>query len=339
MKRGFSLVELMIALLIGSILMAGVFTVLVGAKQTYRVQDELSRTQENARFAAEFIARDLRMAGFRGCRPSLPVTPMINSATDWRYDLTTPIQGFQGVSSYPPEFDDSASVPAFSSANHDPDALVVVRVDADNTRGINNESAGLLTLNATHDYPLGQVMVASTCDAMTVFQVSSNAAGTTALAHDVSGSMTPGNCANRLGGDCASPSPGGFDQGGVVMPVISRAYYLATGLGGVPGLYRVGVGPSGSVTRDELVPGIEDMRIWFGQDSDGDGVVNRWRRAGDAGLDFSEVTSARVEMLLRTLQAPDGEVKDYAFAGTTVTPSDGHVRRSFVTTINLRNRS
>ena len=57
----------MIALLIGSLLMSGVFNILVGAKQAYRVQDELSRTQENARFAADFIARDLRMAGFRGC--------------------------------------------------------------------------------------------------------------------------------------------------------------------------------------------------------------------------------------------------------------------------------
>ncbi|QGG80897.1 prepilin-type N-terminal cleavage/methylation domain-containing protein [Litorivicinus lipolyticus] len=339
MKRGFSLVELMIALLIGSLLMAGVFTVLVGAKQSYRVQDELSRTQENARFAAEFIARDLRMAGFRGCRPSLPITPMINAASDWRYDLNTPIRGYQGIANFPVEFDAGATIAAFSNANHDPDALVVVRVDADNTRGVGTETAGNLTLSGAHDFALGQVMAASTCDALTLFQVSADNTGTTTLAHNVVAGLSPGNCSNRLGGDCATPAAGAFDQGGVVMPLVGRAYYLANGVGGVPGLYRVEVGPSGGLTRDELVPGIEDMRIWFGHDSDNDGVVNRWRRAGDPSLDFSEVTAARVQMLLRTLQAPDAEVKPYAFAGAAITPADGHVRRSFVTTINLRNRS
>lgn len=93
------------------------------------------------------------------------------------------------------------------------------------------------------------------------------------------------------------------------MPLISRAYYLAEGLSGIPGLYRVQVTQSGNVTRDELVPGIEDMRLWFGQDTDADGVVNQWFPAGDPGLLMAQVTGVRIQFLLRTLQAPDPSIK------------------------------
>ncbi|MGB0966302.1 MAG: PilW family protein [Litorivicinus sp.] len=334
MKRGFSLIELMISLLIGSLLMLGVFNVLVGAKQAYQVQDELNRTQESARFAAEFIARDMRMAGFRGCRASLPLSLMVNNAgADWRYNLTRPLNGFQGVAQFP-----SQLASPFSSALHDPDAIAVLGVDDQRVVAIASEGAGQLTLADAHDYAVGEALLAANCERAALFQVSANTAGTVALKHEVQAGLTPGNCANLLGGTCASPTSSGIDLGGSVMPLRARAYYLSTDINGIPGLYRAEVRAQGVVDRDELVPGIEDMRVWFGQDSDGDGVPNRYVRASDAAFDPDLAISVQIVFLVRTLMPPDASIKPYVFDGTTFTPTDGHVRRQVSMTINLRNR-
>ena len=66
-QTGISLIEIMIALLIGTFLLGGVLQIFIGGKQTYRMQESLSRLQENGRFALDFIGRDVRMAGYWGC--------------------------------------------------------------------------------------------------------------------------------------------------------------------------------------------------------------------------------------------------------------------------------
>jgi len=63
-QRGISLVEILVALVLGLVLMGGIIQLLIGSKQTYRFYDALSRIQENGRFALEAMARDIRMAGF-----------------------------------------------------------------------------------------------------------------------------------------------------------------------------------------------------------------------------------------------------------------------------------
>jgi len=64
-QRGVSLVEIMVALVAGLILMAGVIRIFVANKQTYRVNEAAARIQENARVAMEFLGRHARMAGYR----------------------------------------------------------------------------------------------------------------------------------------------------------------------------------------------------------------------------------------------------------------------------------
>ncbi len=66
-QTGISLIEIMIALLIGAFLIGGVLQIFIGSKQTYRMQENLSRLQENGRFAMDFLAKDIRMAGYRAC--------------------------------------------------------------------------------------------------------------------------------------------------------------------------------------------------------------------------------------------------------------------------------
>lgn len=62
--QGFSIVELLVALLISMLLMTGVVQVFMASRQTYATQEAASRLQENGRFALEFIAQSARLAGY-----------------------------------------------------------------------------------------------------------------------------------------------------------------------------------------------------------------------------------------------------------------------------------
>jgi type IV pilus assembly protein PilW len=66
-QSGISLIEIMIALLIGLFLLGGILQMFSASQQTSRMQSNLARLQENGRFALDFLARDIRMAGYWGC--------------------------------------------------------------------------------------------------------------------------------------------------------------------------------------------------------------------------------------------------------------------------------
>ncbi len=74
-QSGLSLVELMIALTIGFMIVAGVGYVYLGSRQAFRTQDSLSTIQENARYALDIMSQKIRMAGYIGCGNLASVTP------------------------------------------------------------------------------------------------------------------------------------------------------------------------------------------------------------------------------------------------------------------------
>lgn len=63
-QSGLTVLELMIALSIGLLLVAGIGTIFVGSSQTYRVQEDQARIQEAGRYAIETLGRSLRQAGY-----------------------------------------------------------------------------------------------------------------------------------------------------------------------------------------------------------------------------------------------------------------------------------
>jgi type IV pilus assembly protein PilW len=82
-QLGATLIEIMIAMLIGLFLLGGLIQIFSGSKQTYRLQDNMSRLQENGRFAMDFITRDVRMTDYWGCVMDAPAgTPSGISGTD-----------------------------------------------------------------------------------------------------------------------------------------------------------------------------------------------------------------------------------------------------------------
>lgn len=65
-QKGFTLIELMIAMMLGLLLMAGVIELFLGSKQTYGVVAAQSHAQESGRFGLVFVSRSLRHAGYWG---------------------------------------------------------------------------------------------------------------------------------------------------------------------------------------------------------------------------------------------------------------------------------
>jgi type IV pilus assembly protein PilW len=64
-QKGFSLVEIMVAMTIGMILLGAVAYLFLGSRQINRTQDDLSRMQENGRYALDILGRAIRQAGGR----------------------------------------------------------------------------------------------------------------------------------------------------------------------------------------------------------------------------------------------------------------------------------
>ena len=54
--HGFSVVELMVAMVITLILLAGIGQIYLSSKKSFTIQDTQGRQQENARYAMEMIA-------------------------------------------------------------------------------------------------------------------------------------------------------------------------------------------------------------------------------------------------------------------------------------------
>ncbi len=66
-QKGLSLIELMIAIALGIFIAAAMISLFVNSKQSFRMNENMSRMQENARFAVSFISRDMRMADYHTC--------------------------------------------------------------------------------------------------------------------------------------------------------------------------------------------------------------------------------------------------------------------------------
>lgn len=64
LNRGFSLVELLVAMAISLIVMAAVFKVYTTQQDSYLLQEQIAEVQQNARTAKYIMIREIRMAGY-----------------------------------------------------------------------------------------------------------------------------------------------------------------------------------------------------------------------------------------------------------------------------------
>jgi type IV pilus assembly protein PilW len=94
--KGITLLELLTALVICGIVIAGVYRLFIAQSKAYTVQDQVVEVQQGIRSAMEILLRDLRMAGFDSDNVGSTITitnPIIvgdHSVTvSYEYDNTT----------------------------------------------------------------------------------------------------------------------------------------------------------------------------------------------------------------------------------------------------------
>lgn len=66
-QQGLSIIELLVAILISTILLLGVLQMFTNTTVTDRTNTALGRVQESGRLALELIGKDARRAGYQGC--------------------------------------------------------------------------------------------------------------------------------------------------------------------------------------------------------------------------------------------------------------------------------
>src|SRR5690606_36044467 len=77
--RGVSLIELMIAMLLGVVVVAAAGGLFLTNKRVYASTETLHRIQESTRSSFEIMSRDIREAGGRACGTSSTLVNMLNS--------------------------------------------------------------------------------------------------------------------------------------------------------------------------------------------------------------------------------------------------------------------
>jgi prepilin-type N-terminal cleavage/methylation domain-containing protein len=81
-NRGVTLIELLIALVISSILIGALYRTFIGQQKTYIVQDQVVDMQQNVRVAINKMMREIRMAGFGNVGDVLSRVGGVNGFTD-----------------------------------------------------------------------------------------------------------------------------------------------------------------------------------------------------------------------------------------------------------------
>jgi type IV pilus assembly protein PilW len=334
-QHGLTLVEIMIAITISVVLLAGVGKIFVSSKHTYRVQDALSRVQENGRFAADFLTRSIRMAGYSGCNNISNPVNMVDLDHDGTAD---PFSEFTTDALIGLEYTDLpialTSTVSLTAAEVEPDTDVIILMNASPDENVT--LVGNLTVSnanvqldpaAAGLYQADDVLIVSDCESTDVFAAANISTGSKiTIAH--SSTNNTGNFLSKTYGEDA-----------VVLRLTKTAYYIATNARGNPALFRKRLDHGTTMITEELAEGIEDMQFQYGEDVNGDGVANRYVDADAAGIDMSRIVSVRLGLLVHTVEDKIAtEPQTYTFTGQTTTPADQRLRREFYTVIKLRNR-
>ena len=336
-QHGVTLVELMVALALGLLITVAMLKVYVDASRMYRFNEGLARVQENGRFALEFIRRDARVAGFWGCYSDVDLSYGISTTSDAHIVGLDPDKEEFGRITGTDGEDDSADSITFRNATGS-GALVTTDMSGtgDNVT-VDVDSASNLKID--------MAVLISDCDSGDIFQV-------TGVISDKLIEHAAGGDTNILAGLGKA-----YATGSRLYQVQETTYCVADGAGidesgnPIPSLRRAK--GKGSVdaceTGDELVEGIQNMQILYGEDTDadsdganGDSTANRYLPFGTTDLYMERVVSIRLSLLARSLNNNlTTTPSPYIFNGTAVTPgaTDKYLRKVFTTTITLRNKA
>lgn len=327
---GFTLIELMVALLLGLIVIGGVVSVFLANQQSYRANMALSDVQNESRAAFELMARDIRNAGLTGCDNNgrvgnvLTNSPSGGGAAAWWGNWNNSLIGYGGTSTDPTV--GAGGGPAKTAGT---DSFVVMG-GADSAYSVlsDSEPAGNIKLNdKTASLQSGDLIIVCDIDHATIAQLTTYTASGVTLLHDTSKTVVPGNCSQGLGfpTDCTSAAGNSYTFGAnaQITKLTAAGWYLGSSpVNGIQSLYRTGlVNNAGTVSTisQEMVRNVTTISVLYLQ------APSTTFVSAASVTNWSAVDAVQVSL---TLQSTDQR------AGTGVKP----ISRSFTATTTVRNR-
>ena len=332
-QAGLSLIELMIAITLSMLLMAGALQAFLASKQTYTTNNALSRVQESGRFAMDFLTDDIRNAGYKGECTSAP-NILLNIASSAysveKFDLSDAVKGWDNPAANTP-----AWVTGPTKAKGD---IIIIKhaANASGSRASGNTlaTASTINLSAASNIAQGAIIIASDPIGCDIFQ---NTNGTNASSISRALAGTPGN---------KDPATNNFSHTFTnsmdLLTLQSATYYIGNGANGLPALRRISYS-SGIAVNEELVDGVQDMQILYGL-ADANKQITSYETANNGGTwnaaKWATVASVRINLLIVSADSNviEGANQIIAFNGANVTIPNRRLAKIFTSTIGIRNR-
>jgi prepilin-type N-terminal cleavage/methylation domain-containing protein len=296
-QRGVSLIELMVAVLLGAIVVAGLIQILSANRKAYQLQESNNFQQQNLRFASDSIDWSVRMADFWGGAKAHDVKGLMNNGSGasgcnaaWILSADSDaaagatngsggIYGYDGKDSFPiPD----CSIVDDADYVHGSDVLVVRYADTDPCSVVDGSTAVLSTTTKASCQPDSKYyLVANVGQQAQLFDAGSSIPVT----GDTRRYIYPYRleiyylqpCSDRGTGHCSATSDGGIPR---------------------PTLMRLRLQGDGTLTSEPLVEGIEQLQFEYGVSNNGG--VSQFKIANDmSATDWGTVLAMRVTLLAR----------------------------------------
>jgi type IV pilus assembly protein PilW len=353
--RGFSMVELMVAITLALIVTTGVISIFIGSRSAYNATSGTAALTDGGRFALNFISDSVRGAGNMACMRASGLNSILNvvgSPLTAASSFGQALGGYEAKNTTNGNAYNVAPAPVAADGNAGDwkngldgalaglviqnNDVLVVRSTLGNAvpayvHTITDGSAQFTVVSPPGSLQNNQMAVISDCTKGEVFQITGLGGGAFPTVTHNGGGGPPGNSTSSFTLSYAA--------GSVVTPVDTLAYYIGQGADGDGALFVYSSNGTGTWTSTELVPDIEAMQVLYGLDTAGSQTVSAYVTA-DQVVDFNTIMSVRVALLAASAPGsgrPPGAVT-YNLLGVTVTPPvDTRSRQIFQETIAVRN--
>ena len=325
--RGFTLVELLVAMGLGLTMSAALVNMYIASKKNYFQDDETARLQENARYAMRVISRELSMSGFMGgVLDSSTVAPLALNR-----DCVTGANWALIPTNFIELIDDYSGGAVSTVAGTTFNANCVIAADLARNSDIFSvkRSADEKTLGN------GSVLTAAD-DNQWYLRVSEYGAATS---YKLLGAGASIPAADQVAGNLV-------DYWEYYVNLFYVRNYSTTAGDGIPSMC-IATLIGNDMTPLCYVEGVQNIQLEFGVDSNGDEQADFFI-ANPSAVELDDAISVRIYLLMRAVNPITGYINDksYRLGSTVINPdaggnpqpfNDGFYRRVFSTTMKLRN--